>query len=87
MGETLEVKYGLPSEVKFCTRCVMSNQRPASSIEFKHTKDRKHTTLHFDEAGVCDACRVAEQKQNIDWKKREDELLKVLDKHRRGAGM
>lgn len=86
MSEELEVKYGLPAEVKFCTRCVMSNQRPASSIEFKHTKERKHTTLHFDDAGVCDACRVAEQKHVIDWKKREAELLQLLDKHRRNDG-
>ena len=27
----LEVKYGLPPEVKFCVRCVISNQRPSSS--------------------------------------------------------
>ena len=25
----LEAYYGLPQEVKFCTKCVMSNQRPA----------------------------------------------------------
>lgn len=86
MGQTLEVKYGLPSEVKFCVRCVMSNQRPASSIEFRHIKDRKHTTLQFNEDGICDACRVAEQKQSIDWKKREEELLQLLEKHRRNDG-
>lgn len=85
-GPLLEVKYGLPSEVQFCTRCVMSNQRPASSIEFKHTKDRKHTTLHFDKAGVCDACQMAEQKEKIDWEKREKELLRLLEKHRRNDG-
>lgn len=86
MNEVLEIKYGLPAEVKFCARCVMSNQRPASSVEFKHTKDRKHTTLHFDETGVCDACRIAEQKERIDWKKREEELLQLLDKYRRSDG-
>ncbi len=80
------VKYGLPREVKFCARCVMSNQRPASSIEFKHTKQRQHVTLHFDEAGVCDACRAAEEKERIDWKMREDELLALLEKHRRTDG-
>lgn len=85
-GTELEVKFGLPRDVKFCKRCVMSNQRPASSVEFKHTKDRKHTTLRFDDEGVCDACRVAEQKEGIDWKAREAELLKLLDKHRRDDG-
>lgn len=86
MNEESEVKYGLPRDVKFCTRCVMSNQRPASSIEFRHTKDHKHKTLNFNETGVCDACRVAEQKGVIDWKKREEELLQLLDKHRRSDG-
>jgi len=84
--ENLEVKYGLPKEVVFCKKCVMPNQRPASSVEFQHVKDKKHKTLQFDEEGVCDACRVNEQKQNIDWKKREDELLQLLDKYRRNDG-
>lgn len=82
----LEVKYGLPHEVKFCTKCVMSNQRPASEIEFKHTINTKKKTLHFDEEGVCDACRNAEQKEKIDWKKREEELLTLLDKYRSKDG-
>jgi hypothetical protein len=34
----LEIKYGLPAEVKYCKRCVISNQRPSSAVEFKHTK-------------------------------------------------
>lgn len=81
-----EVKYGLPQEVKFCTKCVMSNQRPASTAEFKHTINSKKITLNFDEYDVCDACRTAEQKEAIDWKKREDELLSLLDKYRRNDG-
>lgn len=80
------VKYGLPEHVTFCTKCVMSNQRPASAVEFKHTINSKKTTLHIDNAGVCDACRVAEEKEKIDWKKREEELLKLLDKHRSKDG-
>jgi N-acetyl sugar amidotransferase len=86
MNTNLETFYGLPSEVKFCKRCVMSNQRPASAIEFKHTKDSKKTTMYFDEEGVCDACRNAEVKDRIDWAKREEELLRLLDKHRRNDG-
>ena len=31
-------KYGLPEEIQFCKRCVISNQRPNSAVEFKHTK-------------------------------------------------
>ena len=85
MGK-FQVKYGLPEQVSFCTRCVMSNQRPASTIEFKHTVDSKKTTLHIDNDGVCDACRVAEEKDKIDWNRREEELVKLLDKHRSKDG-
>ena len=86
MEGKLKVMHGLPEKVVFCKRCVMSNQRPSSSVEFRHTAGKKHKTLHIDKDGVCDACRVAEQKEQIDWKKREDELLRLLDKHRRNDG-
>ena len=86
MPEKLEAKYGLPEQVVFCKRCVMSNQRPGSSIEFKHGVDHQHQTLHFDDEGVCDACRLAEQKERIDWDAREQDLLKLLDHHRRNDG-
>lgn len=82
----LEAKYGLPSEVKFCKRCVMSNQRPASEVEFKHSINTKKKTIHFDKEGVCDACRNTDAKESIDWKKREEELLQLLDKHRSKDG-
>src|SRR5688572_1666248 len=84
--QKLETKYGLPEEVKFCSRCVMSNQRPASTSEFKHTIHSKKVTLSIDSEGVCDACRTAEQKEKIDWKKREEELMRLLDKYRRSDG-
>ena len=82
----LEAYYGLPQEVKFCTKCVMSNQRPASTVEFKHTPNSKKTTMQFDEKGVCDACRTAEIKDNINWGMREEELIELLDKHRKNDG-
>ena len=82
----LEVKYGLPSKIVFCKRCVMSNQRPTSAIEFKHTIDSKKQTLHVDEEGICDACRNAEQKEKTNWLQRESELLRVLDRFRRNDG-
>jgi N-acetyl sugar amidotransferase len=64
----------------------MSNQRPSSYPEFKHTKDRKTPTLHIDDEGICDACRYAERKEEIDWVAREEELLRLLDKYRRDDG-
>lgn len=67
----IQKKYGLPSEVKFCVKCVISNQRPR---------------IEFDDSGVCGACRVADLKQQIDWEERERELRTLLDIHRRLDG-
>ena len=85
--EALETKFGLPREVKFCTRCVISNQRPNSTVEYKHTSASKKSTIHFDAEGVCDACRVAEAKRTrIDWHERERELNELCDRYRRNDG-
>ena len=65
-------EYNLPAEVKFCKRCVMSNQRPRIS---------------FDENGVCSACNFSDHKKNvIDWVEREHELHELCKKHRKGNG-
>ena len=42
-------RYNLPSEVKFCKKCTISNQRPR---------------IVFDKYGVCSACNFAEFKRN-----------------------
>jgi N-acetyl sugar amidotransferase len=86
LSSELEAYYGLPSRVVFCKRCVMSNQRPSSYPEFRHTKDRKTPTLHIDDDGVCDACRYAEKKKDIDWQAREQELKTLLNRYRRDDG-
>ena len=82
----IETYYGLPPEVKFCSNCVMSNQRPVSEIEFKHTIKTKKRTLNFNEDDLCDACLNAQKKEEIDWKNREEELLQLLDKYRSKDG-
>lgn len=83
----LEAKYGLPEEIKYCRKCVISNQRPNSTVEYQHTKDSKKETINFDEQGVCDACRFAETKiQTIDWKQREQELIDLCNKYRKNDG-
>jgi N-acetyl sugar amidotransferase len=82
----MKVKYGLPEKVSFCTKCVMSNQRPASTQEFRHVKDSKKTTLHINKEGICDACLANFEKDKINWKSREEELLALLDKHRSKDG-
>ena len=61
-------KYNLPKEIKFCTKCTISNQRPRIS---------------FNSKGECSACQFARfKRKKIKWKKREEELLRLLDKHR-----
>lgn len=83
----LEVKYGLPAEVKYCKRCVISNQRPSSAVEFKHTKESKKSTIRFDDDGVCDACRFAERKnQGVDWEARRADLAALCDRFRSRNG-
>ncbi|WP_374615157.1 N-acetyl sugar amidotransferase [Sphingorhabdus sp.] len=79
--------FGLPEEVLFCKSCVISNQRPSSTVEFKHKHDEKKATIGFGEDGVCDACRYNDVKAStIDWARREEQLVALLDKHRRNGG-
>jgi N-acetyl sugar amidotransferase len=80
--------YGLPSYVTFCTKCGISNQRPNSTAEHKHTIDDKKQTIVFDHNGECDACRMAEQKNSsvIDWSERRKELKDLCDRHRSKDG-
>lgn len=86
-ADAREAMYGLPQQVQFCKRCVISNQRPNSAVEFKHSKDSKKTTINLDDEGVCDACRFAERKhQTIDWNQREEELKELCDRNRRNDG-
>ena len=78
--------YGLPEEIKFCKKCVISNQRPSSVVEFKNTVDQKKRGIEFNKEGICEACEYNEEKASIDWKKREIELLNLLDRHRKPKG-
>ena len=78
--------YGLPLETKFCRSCVISNQRPSSTAEFKNDGKAPKQAINFDDQGICDACRVKEQKININWKQREEELRELCDRHRRTDG-
>ncbi len=85
--QKLDAKYGLPAEVKFCRKCVLSNQRPQPTSEFKFTKDSPKETTFFDEEEVCSACRYAQIKDSaIDWKQREEELVALCDRFRSKDG-
>lgn len=62
----------LPKTITFCTKCVVSNQRPR---------------ITFNENGVCSACQYAHEKHNvINWKEREAKLIDLLDRHRSKDG-
>ena len=83
----LEVFYGLPSEVKYCSKCVISNQRPNSAVEYDHTSITKKQTINFDSLGVCDACNFASKKNSlIDWTERNNQLRDLCDKYRSTDG-
>jgi len=58
----------LPEDVRFCKKCVVSNQRPR---------------IVFDEEGICGACRWVEEKFNrIDWGPRKKQFDELMNKHR-----
>lgn len=84
----MEVKYGLPKEIKYCTKCNMSNQQPMSSNEYKHSDESFKETMSFDENGVCYACNFNEFKDDgtIDWEAREQELIELCNKYRKTDG-
>jgi N-acetyl sugar amidotransferase len=64
--------YNLPAEVKFCKKCVITNQRPR---------------ITFDSEGICSACRYAERKNSIvNWDERERQLKDLLDRYRKKDG-
>lgn len=76
----------LPLEVKYCKKCVESNQRFIGSIPHSDRPNSKKDTIIFDEDGVCSGCRYYERKKTIDWKQREEELKELLARYRRKDG-
>lgn len=58
--------------IKYCKRCVMPDTKP---------------NLSFDEEGICNACRNYEKRDAVDWNKRKEELMSILDKYRSKDGL
>jgi N-acetyl sugar amidotransferase len=58
-------------KVTYCKKCIMPDTRPR---------------IVFDEDGICNACRNAEQKETIDWEGRKNELLELVDRYRSKTG-
>ena len=62
----------LEKEVKFCSNCVVSNQRPRTKL---------------NDEGVCAPCVWSFEKDFlINWEDREKELIELLDRHRSKDG-
>ena len=78
----LKAFYGLPNKVIFCKKTLISNQRPNSSIEFKHSINSKKKTLRIDSNGISDSWKYSRIKKKIDFKLREKKLLQLLEKYR-----
>jgi len=65
-------RYNLPETICFCSKCTVSNQRPR---------------ITFNANGICSACQYSEfKKKEIDWDKREGELISLCNKFRKNDG-
>lgn len=67
-------KFGKPlfdGKLRYCVRCCMPQTAEG---------------LGFDEMGICQPCRSAEQKIHINWVEREKKLKEILEKHRSKDG-
>ena len=82
----IETLHGLPQDVVFCKKCVMSNQRPASTPEFGKRQTKDTNSAPFGDDGICDACRFFEYKQTINWDERRLELQELCDRYRSKDG-
>lgn len=58
-------------KIFWCENCLNMSTRPR---------------ITFDEKGWCNACQWMEEKKTKDWKPRQDELIKLLDKYRSTTG-
>jgi N-acetyl sugar amidotransferase len=54
--------------MKYCKKCVQPDTRPG---------------IQFDESGICPACNYSEKAIFIDWDKRKNELLKLVEDYKK----
>ena len=57
--------------MRYCKRCIYPDTRPEQV---------------FDDEGVCDACRSAEKKKEIDWDRRREEFIHLLESYKNKDG-
>ena len=53
--------------VEYCKKCLFPNTKPG---------------LEFDENGVCNACTNYDDRPEVDWDKRKNELMSILEKYK-----
>ena len=53
--------------MNFCKNCLYPDTKPG---------------LNFDEEGICDACRNNKRKNEVDWEKRKQEFVEIIEKFR-----
>ena len=61
----------MAEKVYRCTRCLNTSNRPR---------------IEFNEKGECNACQWADEKKTLDWGKRQQELVELLNQHRNPNG-
>ena len=71
MKKKLKALYGLPQKVIFCKKTLISNQRPASSVEFLNNIGSKKKTMFIDKEGISDPWRYSRKKMKINYEDRE----------------
>ena len=76
--------YGLPTQIKYCKKCNVINQRPTSTNEYNHDINTNQIPIKFNKEDICFACESVEKKWNkkINWEEREKELIDLLEKYR-----
>jgi len=54
--------FGLPEKVTFCSKCVISNQRPSSVVEFLNINNEKRG-ININKKNICEACEYNNKKK------------------------
>ena len=57
--------------MKFCKKCLYPSTKPQ---------------LQFDERGICSACNNQKLKDEVNWVKKKEDLLLILEKYRSKDG-
>ena len=79
--------FSAPEKIVFCKKCVISNQRPSSTVEFQSKDTFNKETINFNTDGICSACEYNEIKENkINWEDRKKQLKDLCNKHRKKNG-